>query len=87
MYLHTVRKYRKSTRIIYGMEVGQNTTSVTTLIPDTCADCSRYIPCGKGPGLICCDAGSAEKGFIPGVGIVFKSKVKSEDYHDEMNIE
>ena len=72
-YLRTLHKYREEGRqIVYTVY---------------CADCSRYIPSGKGPRLICCDAGSAERGFIDGAGIVFQSKTKSEDYHDEMNVE
>ena len=41
-------------------------------------------PSGKGQRLIILHAGHC-KGWVPGCELVFRSKTKSEDYHDEMN--
>ena len=47
--------------------------------------CSRTPPSGKGQRLIILHAGSADRGFLPGCALVFRSKTNSADYHDEMN--
>ena len=44
------------------------------------------VPSGKGQRLIIVHVGSAE-GWVEGADLVFKSKTKSADYHDEMNSE
>ena len=41
-------------------------------------------PNGKGQRLIVLHAGSCE-GWIPGVELVFRSKTKWDNFHDEMN--
>ena len=41
-------------------------------------------PSGKGQRLIILHTGSTD-GWVPGVELVFQSKTKSSDYHDEMN--
>lgn len=50
----------------------------------------REPPSGKGQRLIILHAGSEERGFLPGCGLVFRSgsgkaKAMTEDYHDDMN--
>ena len=40
----------------------------------------------KGQRLIILHAGSAE-GWVPGADLMFRSKINSADYHDEMNSE
>ena len=50
----------------------------------------REPPSGKGQRLIIVHAGSEERGFLPGCGLVFRSgsgkaKKLTEDYHDDMN--
>ena len=42
------------------------------------------VPTGKGNRIIILHAGS-KHGFVPGAELVFQSKTKSTDYHDEMN--
>ena len=54
------------------------------ILPE-CEECGRHIPSGKGDRLIVLDAGSNECGFIDNVELIFPSKTKSTDYHDEMN--
>ncbi|XP_053372912.1 uncharacterized protein LOC128546425 [Mercenaria mercenaria] len=44
------------------------------------------VPFNKGDRLIIVHAGS-DAGFVKGAGLVFKSKSRSGDYHDEMNSE
>jgi len=44
----------------------------------------HHVPIGKGERLIIVHAGS-ETGFVPNAGLIFKSKSKSGDYHDDMN--
>ena len=97
-YLRKIRKYRQEGReIVYLDETwinvnhacegvwSENKKGILSALAPSCTECGRNIPAGKGERFIVLDAGSANQGFIPNVGLLFKSKTNSSDYHDEMN--
>lgn len=57
--------------------------------PNKCwqsAEIQHHVPFSKGERIIIVHAGSAD-GFVKGADLIFKSKSKSGDYHDDMNFE
>ena len=63
----------------------ENKKGILSSLSPQCKECGRHTSAGKGERFIVLDAGSADRGFIPNVGLLFKSKTNSSDYHDEMN--
>ena len=87
-YLQTIRKLRADNRtLVYMDETWVNAHHTNNYIwVDSDGKGGWKVPSGKGQRLIIVHAGSAE-GWVEGADLVFKSKTKSADYHDEMNSE
>lgn len=62
-----------------------NEQGPTGVILPNCEECGRHIPSENGDRLIVLNAGSKKCGFIDNDELIFPSKTKSVDYHDEMN--
>ena len=86
-YLRKVRKFRAEGRsLVYLDETWLNSHAAPERVWVDEADQSGgwRRPTGKGQRLIVLHAGSCE-GWISGAELVFRSKKKSDDFHDEMN--
>ena len=86
-YLRQILQYRQQNRpIIY---VDETYIHSTHTAPHCWSDDSGkgfHAPISKGPRVVIVHAGG-ETGFVPNALLMFKSKTKSGDYHDDMNSE
>ena len=87
-YLRQIRKLRQqNANLIYTDETWVNAHHTNEFIwVDSDGKGGWKVPSGKGQRLIVLHAGGVE-GWVDGVDLVFRSKTKSADYHDEMNSE
>ncbi len=86
-YLQEIRKLRRDNHynIIYTDETWVNSHHTNEHIwIDADGNGGWKVPTGKGTRLIVVHAGGNE-GWVDGADLVFLSKTKSADYHDEMN--
>ncbi|XP_050516341.1 uncharacterized protein LOC126891202 [Diabrotica virgifera virgifera] len=85
-YLRAINRYREEGRPIVYMDTYIHSTHTTrkSLSDDSKEGVKQ--PTSKGNRLIIVHAGG-ECGFIQGAALVFKSGVKTGDYHDDMSFE
>lgn len=89
-YLRAIKKYREENRTL--IFIDETWLHVHHIVPK-CWQLEGEVvingvqpPSGTGPRLIVVHAGG-ENGFVPNALLVFDSKLKSADYHDEMNFD
>ena len=87
-YLQTIHKLRQdNTTLIYTDETWVNAHHNNEYIwIDSDGTGGWKVPSGKGLRLIILHAGG-ENGWVEGADLVFRSKMNTGDYHDEMNSE
>jgi hypothetical protein len=86
-YLGNIKSFREAGYdIVYLDEtwVNQNHCTDYMWLPNDGSDAPK-IPSGKGKRLIVLHAGTRSEGLIDGCDLVFLSKSKDGDYHQEMN--
>lgn len=86
-YLYEMRAYRREKRnIVYVDETYIHQTQNVTACWQSESEIGVTESIGKGPRLIIVHAGG-ENGFVNDGLLIFKSKQKTGDYHDDMNYE